>query len=123
MVKKTKSKKRLDKFYYLAREVGFRSRASFKLIQLDKRYNCFLSRSRVAIDLCSAPGSWLQVLSKFMPSNSIRIGVDLDPIKPIPGCTTFQGDITTQKCVNTVSIVSELDQERIKAFSSRCGAQ
>ena len=37
----------------------------------------------------------LQVAAKFMPMASIKIGVDLDPIKPIKGCVTFQCDITT----------------------------
>ena len=44
----------------------------------------------------------LQVAAKYMPQASIKIGVDLDPIKPIKGCVTFQCDITTEKCVQLI---------------------
>ena len=44
----------------------------------------------------------LQVAAKYMPKASIKIGVDLDPIKPIKGCISFQCDITTQKCVQMI---------------------
>ncbi|KAL8964599.1 MAG: hypothetical protein Q9197_006867, partial [Variospora fuerteventurae] len=59
------SKDKRDAYYRLAKEQGWRARSAFKLIQLDEQYDLFKDVTRV-VDLCAAPGSWSQVLSRVL---------------------------------------------------------
>ncbi|GIX61130.1 AdoMet-dependent rRNA methyltransferase spb1 [Babesia caballi] len=95
-------KERQDKYYYLAKEQGYRARSAFKILQLAKKFNIF-ENCNVLVDLCAAPGGWLQVAAKQMPVSSIIIGVDLVPIRPIKGVVTLQADIRTTRCRNLIS--------------------
>ncbi|KAI1006522.1 hypothetical protein K3495_g1697 [Podosphaera aphanis] len=59
------SKDKRDAYYRLAKEQGWRARSAFKLLQLDEEFNLFTGVTRV-VDLCAAPGSWSQVLSRVL---------------------------------------------------------
>ncbi|KAL8418930.1 hypothetical protein RB594_002224 [Gaeumannomyces avenae] len=59
------SKDKRDAYYRLAKEQGWRARSAFKLLQLDEEFNLFDNVTRV-VDLCAAPGSWSQVLSRVL---------------------------------------------------------
>lgn len=100
MASRTKiGKKRLDKYYHLAKEQGFRARSAYKLIQINKKYD-FLSKCSSVVDLCCAPGSWLQVARQHNIKHVI--GVDLSPCKPIQGVHTFVGDITHESTAKEI---------------------
>ncbi|KAK4195198.1 FtsJ-like methyltransferase-domain-containing protein [Triangularia verruculosa] len=62
------SKDKRDAYYRLAKEQGWRARSAFKLLQLDEEFNLFEDVTRV-VDLCAAPGSWSQVLSRVLIKN------------------------------------------------------
>jgi AdoMet-dependent rRNA methyltransferase SPB1 len=81
--------------FFISRQ-GYRARSAYKLAQLNRKFD-FLSKAKAVIDLCAAPGGWLQVCSEVMPANSIILGMDLVPILPIPNVKTHICDITTEE--------------------------
>lgn len=96
------SKDKRDIYYRLAKEEGWRARSAFKLLQLDQEFNLFTGVSR-AVDLCAAPGSWSQVLSRKLREREEKgggaeevkiVAVDLQAMAPLSGVTQIQGDIT-----------------------------
>ncbi|PIA16322.1 FtsJ-domain-containing protein [Coemansia reversa NRRL 1564] len=104
------SKDKRDVYYRLAKEQGWRARSAFKLLQVNEEFNIFEGVTR-AVDLCAAPGSWSQVLSKELSKNSSEetqvVAVDLQAMAPLPGVTQIQGDIT--KLTTAKQIISHFD--------------
>ncbi len=80
-----------DKWSEKARAEGWRSRAAFKLMEIDDRFRLIKPGSRV-IDLGAAPGGWVQVALNRGASHVV--GVDLLPVEPIPGADLIQADFT-----------------------------
>eukprot|EP00866_Antonospora_locustae_P002029 jgi/Antlo1/2029/1008 len=95
MSKRKVGKNRLDKYYHLAKERGYRARSAFKLIQLDQKYGMLTNCSSV-VDLCASPGGWLQVVAER--NIETIVGIDIVPIKPITGVECIVCDITTDTC-------------------------
>ncbi|ETO33748.1 hypothetical protein RFI_03353 [Reticulomyxa filosa] len=102
-----------DVYYRRAKEVGFRARSAFKLIQLDQQFR-LLEGVKRAVDLCAAPGSWSQVLSRRLQAHKDKtakiVAVDLQPMAPIQGVIQIQGDITNQD--TATEIIKHFDGEK-----------
>ena len=81
-----------DPYVSEARRRGFRSRAAFKLIELDEKFG-LLRKGRRIVDLGAAPGGWTQIaLESVGPSGKV-VAVDLSPIDPIGGAIILEGDM------------------------------
>jgi len=80
-----------DPYVKKARDSGYRSRAAFKLLEIEERDRLFKPGMTV-IDLGASPGGWSQVVTKLVQPKGQVIAVDLLPIDPICGVTILQGD-------------------------------
>jgi 23S rRNA (uridine2552-2'-O)-methyltransferase len=79
-----------DPYVRKAKAEGFRSRAAYKLIELDERFGFLRGTARI-VDLGIAPGGWAQVVRRQNPK-AIVVGIDLLPVDPIDGVTIFEMD-------------------------------
>ncbi|PTM47967.1 23S rRNA Um-2552 2'-O-methyltransferase [Sphingomonas aerolata] len=79
-----------DPYVKRAKAEGYRSRAAYKLTELDERFEVIKGSKRV-IDLGIAPGGWAQVIKRRLPKAAV-VGIDLLPVDPIDGVTIFQMD-------------------------------
>lgn len=93
-----------DPYVAMANEQGYRSRAAFKLIEINEKFKILsaLKKDSAAIDLGCAPGSWLQVLSKYCAKFEQVIGVDLKEIECVPRTQAIVGDFTANETIQTL---------------------
>lgn len=79
-----------DPYVKRAKAEGYRSRAVYKLLELDEKFD-FLKGSKRVVDLGIAPGGWTQLVRKRLPKAAV-VGIDLLPVDPIDGATILQMD-------------------------------
>ncbi len=90
-----------DPYVRKAKAEGYRSRAAYKLIELDERFGIIKGATRI-VDLGVAPGGWSQVVRKLVPRATV-VGIDLLPTDPIEGVTLFQMDFMADEAPSTLT--------------------
>ncbi|MDI6708172.1 MAG: RlmE family RNA methyltransferase [Candidatus Thermoplasmatota archaeon] len=90
-----------DYYYKKAKREGYRSRAAYKLLQINEKYKV-IKEGNVVIDLGAAPGGWSQVAKEFVGSNGFVLGIDLKEIVPVEGVEFIKGDITQKEVIDSV---------------------
>ena len=89
-----------DPYVAEAKQRGYRSRAAFKLIQLNEKYK-FLAKNKVIVDLGCAPGGWSQIAASYLKGTGCLVGLDILPTEPLEGatfvCQDFTEDGATEK--------------------------
>ena len=89
------NKQRRDFYVRQSKVDGYRSRAAYKLIEIDEKFRIFKNGNSV-IDLGAAPGSWSQYLSKKIQNSKI-VSIDLKEMKAIDNTVQIKGDFTEEK--------------------------
>jgi len=92
-----------DQFHRLAKARGFRSRASFKLLQVNKKYR-IIRAGQAVLDLGAAPGGWLQAARQAVGTRGFVLGVDKQAIAPFPASNvvTIVGDIAQPEILEEI---------------------
>lgn len=87
-----------------AQQDGFRTRASYKLMELDEK-DRLIRPGMTIIDLGAAPGGWSQVVARKLNGNGVIIASDILPMDPIAGVDFVQGDFTEQSVLDEIMAV------------------
>ena len=95
-------KERKRDYYYLkAKREHYRSRAAFKLMQLQDKFS-FMFEGMKCVDLGAAPGGWLQVEKEIAGKNGTVVGVDIAPLKELDGVTALRADVTAPSAAEKI---------------------
>lgn len=90
-----------DHYVQMAQKDGYRSRAAYKLLEIDDKDHLFNPGSCV-VDLGAAPGSWTQIVRKRVGPSGIVIALDILPMDPIPGVDFIQGDFREESVLKAL---------------------
>ncbi len=98
-----------DVYVLQARKDGYRSRAVYKLIEIQQKDE-ILKPGQTVLDLGAAPGGWSEYAAQFAGNKGRQIAVDLLPIEPIAGVEFIQGDFTETEILD--QILDLIDKRR-----------
>ena len=98
MTKGWRADRRRDHYYRKAKKEDYRSRAAYKLKQLDYKYDIMRPGDSV-VDLGASPGGWSQVAAEMVGSDGMVFSLDMDRFSPIEGVTFMRGDIRQDSTV------------------------
>ncbi|QUX90828.1 23S rRNA (uridine(2552)-2'-O)-methyltransferase RlmE [Marinomonas sp. A3A] len=90
-----------DPYVKKSQQDGYRSRASYKLIEINDKDKLFRPAMRV-VDLGAAPGGWSQVAAKLVGDNGTIVASDILEMAPLPGVSFVQGDFTEQEVYEAI---------------------
>jgi 23S rRNA (uridine2552-2'-O)-methyltransferase len=90
-----------DPYVQKARAEGYRSRAAYKLLELDRK-DRMLVPGQLLVDLGAAPGSWSQVAVAKLGGKGKVVAIDLLPMEPLPGVQFIQGDFREQEVLDAL---------------------
>jgi len=93
-----------DEYVLRARREGYRSRASYKLLEIDEKFG-LLRPGIVVVDLGAAPGGWTQIAEKKCGPKGFVVGLDLLDIEPLEGAVLIKGDFTEEKVLGELTAV------------------
>jgi len=98
-----------DKYVKKSQQDGYRSRASYKLIEINDKDKLFRPAMRV-VDLGAAPGGWSQIAAKLVGDKGVIVASDILEMAPLPGVSFVQGDFTEQEVYE--AILAEIGDQK-----------
>ena len=109
-----------DQFFKKSKTLGFRSRAAFKLIELNKKFN-FIKKNTNLLDIGASPGGWSQVSRKIITTGKV-MSLDLVDMEKIENVVFYRGNFLEQKTKNKIMSFFDKNIDVMTCWASGCGS-
>lgn len=99
-----------DPYVKEAKKEGLRSRAAYKLMEVQKKRN-FIKRGHIVVELGAAPGGWTQVIREWVGDKGVLYALDILPMEPMAGVEVIQGDFTEEETL--LALAGRLNDQKL----------
>lgn len=104
-----------DEYVKKAQQMGYRSRAAFKLLEINEK-DRLLKRGMTVVDLGAAPGGWSQIAAEAVGDSGKVVALDILPMDPLPGVEIIEGDFREQETLD--ALLQVLDERGVDLVMS-----